>query len=892
MEEPPSPVAELLAQSDGQRTIGAFQLTRQLGHGGFAPVWLAQEVYGEIALRTVAVKLFSLVLDAREERPHGARVILAEARTLCQVEHPNIVRFHSIAVDVERGVMGLVMEHVAGVALDRVLGERGRLPIEEAVEVGIAVASALAAAHRAGIVHRDVKPANIIHAASGYKLIDFGVARAQPGSGAEPSSQRANDVLLEQDAGGRTRPRTNGDTLRVTVATGTLGYVDPECLARGVPATASSDLYSLGATLFELVTGKLPACSGDVLLGAILDGRAQPPSLDALVPAVPRELAELVDSLLVPARSERPHSAAWVATRLQGVRRALAGRSTRVPPESLGPFRGLARFEASDQGVYFGRDLEVAQALQVLRVRGVLALLGPSGSGKSSLARAGVLPAVVEGQLGSWPETWVSAVATPGGDPAVAVFKALQPLLGPLDACGPLDLLALLLEHVQATGKGVVLLVDQLEELATVSDPKGRDFIVEWLFALSEQPLPGVRAVVTARRDLLDPLLALPGLGRALLPNAVLVEPLPAHAWPDALDQALSAYGFAWEDTALRDAIASEIARTASAMPLVQFALSKLWEERDTGRRILTRQAYERMGGISGALAQHAEATLAALNHEIPAGAQDAARRALLSLTTAQGTRLTREREEIERAGGAGAARVIEAFEAARLVVRLPNGYTLAHEALLGEWRRLAGWVADARNARLLVEEFEHDAARFAADAEAVPVWRKRRLLLVLDALAREALELGPRARGFLESGLRAERKRRLALTIALTALVVVVTGAAGTYLLAVRHEQARTRDALARERESRAVAETRTREVQRAQQRIDELLRGVAASPEKTEVLELQARIRGTEGPTSPKPLAAAPRVREAAERPGEPRTPPSAAPAAAPSMRLQVDW
>src|SRR4051794_22944436 len=109
----------LLELPDADRRIGPFQLVRQLGRGGFAPVWLAREVYGETLLRTAAVKLFTLG-DLRAGRSGGAGAndveIIAEARLLCRVEHPNIVRFYALPTDEARRVVGLAMEHVAGTA--------------------------------------------------------------------------------------------------------------------------------------------------------------------------------------------------------------------------------------------------------------------------------------------------------------------------------------------------------------------------------------------------------------------------------------------------------------------------------------------------------------------------------------------------------------------------------------------------------------------------------------------------------------------------------------------------------------------------------------------------------------------------------------------------------
>ncbi|MEO7094695.1 MAG: protein kinase, partial [Polyangiales bacterium] len=211
-----SPALQSFLELPGeQRRIGPFHLIEQLGKGGFAPVWLAEEIYGATKLRTAAVKIFSFDdIDARSgsarSSSSGERrraLITEEARALCRVEHPNVVRFYALPTDDERGLIGLAMEYVAGTALDRkISGEAGairKLPLAEVLSVGIAVASALAVVHQAGLVHRDIKPANVIEAGGLYKLIDFGIAsaerpRAEPvlQASTEPAPPKVHAIVL------------------------------------------------------------------------------------------------------------------------------------------------------------------------------------------------------------------------------------------------------------------------------------------------------------------------------------------------------------------------------------------------------------------------------------------------------------------------------------------------------------------------------------------------------------------------------------------------------------------------------------------------------------------------------------------------------------------------
>jgi eukaryotic-like serine/threonine-protein kinase len=893
----PAAISTLVAEPERLRKLGQFVLVKQLGRGGAAPVWLAREEYAGRELREVAIKLFSL--EASEHEPRGSvERVLEEARTLCRVEHPNIVRFHSVAIDASRRVAGFAMEHLQGRSLDAVLDE-GKLSVPEVVDVGFSVASALSVVHRAGIVHRDVKPANIIETGSGYKLIDFGIAR---GGDAPRSVRGANfelpDIAISERGAHKSSVTVRSvspdpHTLEVELAAGTMGYIDPECLQHASAANPQSDLYSLGATLFELATGRLPAAwDGKVMRGDVMGGRKRPPRLDELDPGIDADFAELVHQLLAPTREGRPSSAEWVVSKLERLRRALAGRDRPLPPEAEGPFRGLSRFEARDRGVYFGRSLEVAQALQVLQIRGFVALLGPSGSGKSSLASAGLLPAIEDGSLQTWPAQWDTLSMTPGVEPQQTLLKLLQPFLALSGDPSQADLLSALGRRAELTGRGIALLIDQLEEVATVATASSRNWIAEFIALSAEQAVPGFRVVVTARRDLLDPLLELSALGRALLKNGLLVEPMGSDTWAEVLDQALAAYGYRCEDEALRDELVSEIEGTASAMPLVGFALSRLWQMRDRERKVVTREALGSLGGIAGALAQHAQGVYDALIRRHPEQAP-VVRRTLLALTTARGTRTTKSDAALRELAGDGARSVIQAFERAHLLVRFPNGLTIAHEVLIGKWQLLRTWVSEAQEARGLAEELEDDAARRQHDPDGVPLWPRRRLLAMADVQARSDVNISRAAQQFLEASRGAERRRRLLVGGLLAGLLTLASGGVFAYLRAITDERGNTERALQGETKSRKLAEQRAREVEAAQQRIDELLRNVSDSPTKDAVLELQRQIRATTGAPAPRPQnRPALLAKDAPSAAPVPAVPAAAPAASAPRIKVQEDW
>ena len=904
----PRALNSLLALPDAERRLGPFVLVAPLGRGGFAPVWLARETYGATALRTAAVKLFALdAPDGGDGSPpaaaHRARVI-DEARALCRVEHPNIVRFYALPTDEARGVMGLAMEHVAGTPLDRRLAEAGSLTAGETLAIGAAVASALAAVHRAGLVHRDVKPANLVEAGGVYKLIDFGIAAAEEGSRRSRASGATaparvvvyDDLPLEVSATSASlldgaAPMSAGVSSASFEAgargAGTLGYVDPECVASGVPAAPASDLYALGATLFECLSGKLPCSAGrsQGIDGAVLDGTKRAPPLSTIHPDAPPALARLVDALLAPSRRERPQSAAVVALELERLRIVLSGLDRALPPEDLGPFRGLGRFEESDRDVYFGRAGEVAAALDLLRGLGLVALIGSSGSGKSSLARAGVLPRVAEGALGGWPDRWDTAVVTPGHDARGALAAGLAALDPPIPRAAelaPEALVEALAGRSERADRGVLILVDQLEELSTLGSGEGSAWAVDLLGLLGERSLPGVRALVTVRRDLLDPLLGLGKLGRALARGSRRVAPLSAAVWGDVIEQALSTYGYALEDADLREALLAELGPAASAMPLVQFALTELWRKRDRGNRKITRAGLEAIGGIAGALDRHADATLARLDRAHP-GASLAARDVLLALTTPQGTRALRGAADLERAGGALGPEVVAALEAARLVAHDPSGVTLAHDALVTQWGTLRAWVTEARADRVLVEEIERDAERFRGD-DSAPLWKSRRLEAAEDVLRRAAVSASPTAAAFVRAGRRAERRGRL--FAGGSALGVAALGALGVvfYVRDVGAKKAEADAARAVAERSFADATERQKLLEEEQTKNGELLRKLADASDKEAMFALQEEVKKAAGEGRPRDRARAPRPEAGAAPASSPAPKPAALPSAAP--------
>ncbi len=390
-------------------SFGPYQIIRPLGRGGFAPVYLAAEVHDGHKLRDVALKVFFLpdgIDPASPEASAWRDVVFAEARALCRVQHPSVVRFLSVFRDKSSDVFGLAMEYVGGESLDERLNRLGNLDEQDVLEALAQVAWALSAVHAAGLVHRDVKPANIVCGALGYKLIDFGVV-----ANMDPERRRAMEL----------------EALQFIV--GTPGYIAPECLRGGALASPASDLYALGVTLRRLLTGRLSneeetvadaatMLADDVTLSVSI---AQLPVATAVVSQLfykrcRPDVVQLVEKLCAPEPHARPQHADWVARELERFLAERRGAQSAPATSDDGTFdrewRDKRITNLVDSGpelvahpALVGRDDAVAVAMEALEQarRGhvqVVMFRGPLGVGRTRLLdaivqKAGIAPSRV-----------------------------------------------------------------------------------------------------------------------------------------------------------------------------------------------------------------------------------------------------------------------------------------------------------------------------------------------------------------------------------------------------------------------------------------------------------------------------------------------------------------
>jgi len=270
---------------------GRYRLEGRLGFGGMSTVHLALDVRLE---RAVAVKLLA---EHLAEDPTFVSRFQREAQAAARLVHPNIVQVFDSGQDERTGQYFIVMEYIEGVSCAEILRDEGWVEVEPAIAIVEQACEGLDYAHRHGVVHRDVKPGNLLRAREGQvKLADFGIAKATEQS----SITQVGSVL------------------------GTAAYLAPE-QARGEEAGPSADLYALGVVTYQLISGRLPYEAGSLTELALKQQQEAPPMLDALVAAVTPELADAVAiSLALEARDRYQ--------RAREMGRALHDAALGVPP--------------------------------------------------------------------------------------------------------------------------------------------------------------------------------------------------------------------------------------------------------------------------------------------------------------------------------------------------------------------------------------------------------------------------------------------------------------------------------------------------------------------------------------------------------------------------------
>ena len=358
---------------------GRYRLERRLGVGGMATVQLAMDTRLE---RHVAVKL--LAEHLAEDRNFVSR-FRREALSVARLIHPNIVQVYDFGTDERSGRQYIAMEYVDGPSCAEVLREQGRLEPGDAVDVLTQACRGLAYAHRNGVVHRDVKPGNLLRSRDRgqLKLADFGIAKA-----AEQS-----------------------DITKVGSVLGTAAYLAPE-QARGQPAGPPSDLYALGVVAYQLLAGRLPYDAASLTDLARQQAAGRPPALHELDPDIPRGLSLAVEQALAREPEDRYADAGEMEHALAD---GLRGVAARRPP-------GRRRGRRPD-----GRDAPAG-------ADGGDAAADPHGTGREPPATARADPGGDAAAAGPDAARGARAGGTAVARPAEPGRRAAAPVLAPARA--------------------------------------------------------------------------------------------------------------------------------------------------------------------------------------------------------------------------------------------------------------------------------------------------------------------------------------------------------------------------------------------------------------------------------------------------------------------------
>lgn len=767
--------------------IRGYEIIEELGHGSYSTVYRALHtaVGREVAIKVIASRYADDVDFIRRFE--------AEAQIVARLEHPHVIPLYDFWR--EPGNAYLVMRYLRGGSLKSALTEGG-WPLARVAALLDQIADALHAAHTLGIVHRDVKPDNIMLDELGRAyLTDFGIAQAyQSSAGDQPPELFA----------------------------GTPDYISPE-QAQFKPLSSLSDQYSLGLVIFEALTGQVPFKSPSILELFQMHLKDPLPSIHEWRPDIPLVIEQVLRQAVAKEPADRyPDVIAFAsafrqAANLKPISNHHADRSSRA----INPYKGLIAFSEADELTFYGRETITHHLLGRMAEEGndrFLAIVGPSGSGKSSLVSAGLVPAFRRGALpGS--EKWFIVNVVLGTHPledleAALLRIAVDPPESIMDALVADEQgLAWAAKSIlpQDGNSELVLIFDQFEDLF-IRGANSADiaFFINSLCAAVNDPNGCIRIVLTLRADYYDRPLLHPCLSELMQQRTEVVVPLSADELARSIIRPAAHSGIDVEPE-LVAALITDVNEQPGALPLLQYALRELFENRSGS--LMTLAAYKTIGGISGALSRRADSIydeqdpvgqrlaralftrLVSIDDELNVNRRRVLVSELMSISLDEVGKvdpnqdnpsfLTEEPAFIDSGQSpAVIGDIIDRFGRAYLLSfdhdPATRGSTveIAHESLMKAWPRLANWLETNRNEfrlrRLLTEATKEWVASGADDGFLLRGARLNQLLpllqadVVLTASERRLLENSRLARNARITAEDARRQQELSTARAL----------------------------------------------------------------------------------------------------------------------------
>jgi eukaryotic-like serine/threonine-protein kinase len=684
--------------------LGPFVIQRYLGGGGAGIVYLASDKHLK---RKVALKF---LLEPPPGAQHDQALLLAEAQATARLNHPNIVGIHSAWWHGDH--LCLALEFVDGHSIKAHLEQTPVLSPAEAIHIARQIASALCAAHHEGIVHKDLKPSNVMLGDDGrVRVLDFGIS---------------HDVARI-----RSRVRDEDDTSDLTRATpiaappqdrfqGTPIYAAPEQWQEE-PLTGAVDVWALGLLLWEMLEGMNPyPASSDWQVH--MHFATSPTPVPSMARAVPASLRRLVEACLDKDPEGRPTMGVvhqWLVD--------LGKSQPYWTAAGEGIFPGLVPYHAEQTNRYFGRTAEIEDLVERLTVEPVLPVVGPSACGKSSFVRAGVIPrlqqkarwVVIETELQGdpWREL-AGAILARGrardrdrgrtasrGDGGHVNPRAQEELakrfIEPEIALAaelrdtPHKLCDLLGQIAHQDGAQVLLFVDQLERVYWKSDSEeAKRFVDALLLAAVDPDLP-VRVVLTLRDDLAWKLAAEGGAPIDAFSRPVAIGTLDPAQLRRVVHESIGVSGYRIGDSSLVQEMVEEVRGLPGSLALIQVAGSALWLRRDRASRTITRDDYDRAGGVLGAVVNYFEQAYLEFGEE----ARTTARRLLMRLGRPSVAHTGVLRSDLLTREQPGDRDLLDTLVAERFVLvgqdrreREPR-YSLLHPSAAQAWPRMRRWM-------------------------------------------------------------------------------------------------------------------------------------------------------------------------------------------------------